>query len=124
MTVSIAPRRAVISASACWWVFIRAVKEFGYLCGIRNLDMPTVGPMNLNRGISHGDHLHRRGDAAAWGGMAQPGNSITCTRVLPVRAQRCPPVVGLVWRTLPNPMIMRDHPRPLRLVGAALACPW
>ena len=68
--------------------------------------------MNLNRGISHGDHLHRRGDAAAWGGMPQPGNSITCARVLPVRAQRCPPAVGLVWRTLPNPMSMRDHPRP------------
>ena len=46
------------------------------------------------------------------GGMPQPGNSITCTRVLPVRAQRCPPAVGLVWRTLPNPMSMRDHPGP------------
>src|SRR5258705_7240677 len=43
------------------------------------------------------------------GGMPQPGNSITRTRGLPVRAQRCPPAVGLVWRTLREP---DEHARP------------
>ena len=57
-TVSIAPTRAVIPASAYGWISIRAVQELGCLCGTGNLDVRTVGPSNLCRGISHCDHLH------------------------------------------------------------------